>query len=119
MRRAIRILVLIGIPLFIIGILYLTVLVDFACYEGCPDADLGPAISDRLAGGSIAVLLSALPVALGWILCLIALVRSGRREVAVALALALPALGVLSLLLFYASTGGTWIPTSWGARYNG
>jgi hypothetical protein len=25
----------------------------------------------------------------------------------------------LSLSLFYASTGGTWLPTTWAARYNG
>jgi len=59
------------------------------------------------------------PAALGWILCLVQLVRTERQRVAVALALALPLVCALSLLLFYASTGGTWVPTSWAARYNG
>jgi hypothetical protein len=119
MRRGIRFLALAGIPLLLFGILFLVFLVDFACWEGCPDADLGPAITDRLAGGLPLLLLSAIPVALGWILCLVQLVRIGRRGVAVALALTLPLACSLSLLLFYASTGGTWVPTSWAARYTG
>ena len=118
-RRGIRFLVLAGIPLLLFGILYLILLVEFACWEGCPDADLGPAIMDRLAAGIPITLLSAVPVTLAWILCLVQLVRIGRRRVATALALTLPVLGALSLLLFYASTGGTWVPLSWAARYKG
>jgi hypothetical protein len=119
MRRGIRFLVLAGMPLLLFGILYLVLLVEFACWEGCSDADLGPAITDRLAGGSIAVFLTAIPVSLGWILCLVQLVRLERQRVAIALALALPLVCALSLILFYVSTGGIWVPTSWAARYNG
>jgi hypothetical protein len=119
MRRAIRILDLIGIPVLALGLAFLDLLAGFACWEGCSDADLAPAITARLGSAVPIALISAVPVTVAWVDCLIQLMRQDRRGVAVALALALPLAATLALALFYVSTGGTWIPTSWAARYNG
>jgi len=110
-QLAIRILVLAGTPLLAIGLLFLYLHSAFDCWGGCPESEDPTLARSRVEDVSLAII-SAAPVVVAWILCLVQLVRIGRRAVAVALALALPLVAVLSLWLFYASSGGTWRPTT-------
>ena len=71
MRRAIRILVLAGTPLLVIGLVNLDFDVGFACYDGCPDADRAAIIALRLAVDIPLAIIRAVPVTVAWILCLV------------------------------------------------
>ena len=110
MRRAIRILDLAGILLLVVGLVDLVFDVGFACYDsGCGSASAKAAVVAELLARDIPLaILSAVPVTVAWILCLVQLVRTGHRGVALALALTLPLVAALSLWLFHTWTGGTW-----------
>src|SRR6266851_6615807 len=88
MRLTIRLLVLVGTPLLAIGVAYLLLLGAFACYDGCSASQKAAAVAERVTGVAPFTILSAVPVTVAWILCLVQLVRTRRRGVAVALALA-------------------------------
>jgi hypothetical protein len=112
MRLIIRLLVLVGTPLLEIGVAYLIFLGAFTCYDsGCGSASgEAAAVADAVTGAAPFTFLSALPITVAWILCLVQLIRAGHRGVAVAVALALPLAAVLSLWLYYTGTVGTWNP---------
>jgi hypothetical protein len=115
MRRTICILVLVGTPLLAISL----ILLDFSaasspfldCWGPCEHDIASTLAGERIDDISLAIL-SAKPVAVAWILCLVQLVRIGRWGVAAALALALPVLAALSLPRFYAANDGTWLPNT-------
>jgi hypothetical protein len=112
MRLIIRLLVLVGTPLLEIGVAYLIFLGAFTCYDsGCGSASgEAAAVAATVTGVAPFTLLSAVPVTVAWILCLVQLLRAGHRAVAVAVALALPLAAALSLWLYYTGTVGTWNP---------
>jgi hypothetical protein len=112
MRLTIRLLVFVGTPLLAIGLAYLILLGAFACWDGgCSESQQAAAVAERVAGVAPFTILSAVPVTVAWILCIVRLERTGRRGVAVALALALPLVAALSLWFFYVNTADTWLPT--------
>jgi len=110
MRLTIRILDLVGTLLLLTGLANLDFDVGFACYDSGCGSTSGKAavIADLLARDIPLAILSAVPVTVAWILCLVQLVRTGYRVVAVALALVLPLDAALSVWLFHTWTGGTW-----------
>lgn len=112
MRLIIRLLALVGTPLMEIGVAYPIFLGAFSCYDsGCGSASgEAAAVAEVVTGVAPFTLLSAVPVTVAWILCLVQLLRAGHRGVAVAVALALPLAGALSLWLYYTGTSGTWNP---------
>jgi hypothetical protein len=112
MRRAIRILDLAGILLLVVGLVNLVFDVGFACYDsGCGSASAKAAVVAELLARDIPLaILSAVPVTVAWILCLVQLVRTGHRGVAVTLALVFPLVASVSVWLFHTWTAGTWRP---------
>ena len=81
------------------------------CFDNCPpESEMATTIARRIAIDAPITITCAVPVTVAWILCLVQLVRTGRRGAAVALALPLAA---LSLAALYVSTGGHLLPTTW------
>jgi len=103
MRLAVRLLVIVGTPLLVIGVANLLLLSAFACYDsGCgSESQLAAAVVERVTGAAPLTILSAVPVTVAWILCIVQFVRTERRGVAVTLALTLPLVAALSLWFFY------------------
>ena len=114
MQRSIRILILAGAPLLAFGLWFLALSAALLCYDMCPpESSLATSIAGRIADAAPTVIICAVPMALAWILCLVQLVRARRPGALAALALALPLAAALSLSVFYVSTGGHLLPTTW------
>jgi hypothetical protein len=113
MRLTIRLLIFVGTPLLAIGVASLILLGAFTCSDsGCGSAaQQAAAVTERVTAVAPFTILSAVPVTVAWIVCLVQLVRTRHRAVAGALALALPLAAALSLSLYYTGTAGTWNPT--------
>jgi hypothetical protein len=112
MRLTIRLLILVGTPLLVIGVAYLILVGAFTCYDSGCGSESGEmaAVAESMTGVAPFTIICAVPVTLAWIMCLVHLVRAGHRGVAVALAFALPLAAALSLWLYYTGTVGTWNP---------
>jgi hypothetical protein len=110
MRLTIPNLDLAGALLLVVGLENLLLDVGFACYDsGCGSAaGKAAVVADLLARDIPLAILSAAPVTVAWIVCLVQLVRTGHRGVAVTLALVLPFLASVSVWLFHTLTLGTW-----------
>lgn len=115
--RDIRFLVLAGTPVLAFGLLFLGFNADALCFDNCPpESELAATIAARITDAAPIAAISAVPVALAWILCLVQFARAGRRAALAALALALPLVALLALAVLYAGTSGHLLPATWATR---
>ena len=120
MRRtigSIRFLVLFGMPVLAFGLLFVGFMAATICIDACPaESELAATIAARIIDAAPVALLSAVLVALAWILCLVQFARAGRWGAVAALALALPLAAILSLAVLYVGTSGHLLPTTWATH---
>jgi hypothetical protein len=114
MRRAIRILVLVGGPLLALAEVSAILSAGFICYDSCPpESDLASALASRLERSAPLFVAAVVLIGAAWILCLRALARASRWWLMGLLAAALPLVVAVALALVLTATDGKLLPTTW------